>query len=119
MALSVRSRVRGRRARRCAVLLRRKLRPAAMSDHSAIDAAIESLALTVTAEFVPFSKSRFKAERMASLNYRVTIKRNGRDVLTTDYMMGQANCPAYKNPSKFPSGKRDGYTTEKRISEEC
>lgn len=63
------------------------------------------LGLTMTAEFVPFSQSRNKAEKMPSLNWRVTISRtvfNGGligkeyEVLTTDYMAGCAHAPGYK-----------------------
>lgn len=61
---------------------------------------IARLGLTVSAEFVPFSQSRNAkpdarpGER--SLNWRVTLKHNGRDVLTTDYSAGIGHCPAYK-----------------------
>lgn len=71
---------------------------------AAIAATLESLKLTVDAAFVPFSQSRNKAEKSPSLNWRVTVKRDGRDVLTTDYMAGAAHCPGYaanKAPSTF------------------
>lgn len=54
--------------------------------------AIKALGLTVESVFVPWSQSRnFKpiaktADR--SLNWRVTVKRNGREVLTSDYQAG-------------------------------
>lgn len=66
-------------------------------------AAIEALGLTMEAKFVPFSQSRNKAEKHKSLNWIVAIKRNGRDVLTTDYMAGAGHCPAYKT-TKPPMG---------------
>lgn len=59
-------------------------------------AACTSLGLTLRTEFVPFSKSRHAGEPNLSLNWRVTLERNGRDVLTTDYSAGVAHCPAYK-----------------------
>lgn len=57
--------------------------------------AIASLGLTVESVFVPFSRSRNKAEKNPSLNWKVTIKRNDREVLTTDYMAGMGHCPNY------------------------
>lgn len=72
--------------------------PAAGSD---IAAAVAALALTVRAEFVPFSRSRnanpkARASDM-TLNWRVTLERAGRDVLTTDYSAGAAHCPSYRD----------------------
>lgn len=63
---------------------------------AAIAATLESLKLTVESCFVPFSQSRNKAEKHKSLNWIVTVKRNGRDVLSTDYSAGVAHCPSYK-----------------------
>lgn len=56
---------------------------------------IERLGLTIRAEFVPFSKSRNAESEWQSLNWKVTLQRNGRDVLTTDYGAGIAHCPGY------------------------
>ena len=58
--------------------------------------AVAALGLTVESVFVPFSQSRNKAGKHRSLNWIVTIKRNGRDVLTTDYSAGVAHCPCYQ-----------------------
>lgn len=55
----------------------------------------EELGLTIESEFVPWSKSKRAAEPEPSLNWRVTLKRGGRPVLTTDYSAGQAHCPSY------------------------
>ena len=60
-----------------------------------IAAILEDLKLTVDAQFIPFSQSRNKAEKHPSLNWIVTVKRDGRDVLSTDYMSGMGHCPAY------------------------
>lgn len=54
-----------------------------------------ALGITVESVFVPFSQSRSKDSEYPNLNWRVTIKRNGRDVLTTDYVAGMAHCPGY------------------------
>ena len=64
---------------------------------------IEALGLTVESVFIPFSQSRNKNEKHKSLNWRVTVKRNGRDVLTTDYSAGIIHCPSYA-AKKAPYG---------------
>lgn len=77
-----------------------------MTDHKTKPAAaLAALGLTVESVFVPFSQSRNKAEKSPSLNWRVTVKRNGRDVLTTDYSAGMGHCPGYK-VSAPPAGYR-------------
>lgn len=48
-----------------------------------IDSALADLGLTVDSVFVPFSRSRNKGEKYKSLNWQVTVKRNGRNILTT------------------------------------
>lgn len=62
--------------------------------------AIDKLGLAVTAQFVPFSKSRNAKEAKSasdlSLNWRVTIGRNGQPFMETDYMQGIGHAPAYK-----------------------
>lgn len=57
--------------------------------------------LTIEAVFVPFSKSRnakpAKGEKeWLSLNWRVTLLRDGRKVMETDYSQGSGHCPADK-----------------------
>ena len=88
------------------------------TDYAAIDAAIAAAGLTVSAVFVPFSQSRNKAEKNPSLNYQITIQRNGRDVLTTDYMMGHAHCPAHRLSMK-DAGHANNIMRKKMIREEC
>lgn len=56
---------------------------------------IAQLGLTITSEFIPFSRSRNKDEKHKSLNWKVTVQRNGRDVLTCDYSAGAGQCPSY------------------------
>lgn len=58
-------------------------------------AAIDRLGLTIESVFVPFSQSRNAKEKQFSLNWKVTLKRDGREVLTTDYMAGSGHCPSY------------------------
>lgn len=65
-----------------------------------IAALVQELGLTMTAEFVPWSRSRsFKANAKLTdrnLNWKVTILKAGREILTTDYSAGLAHCPSYK-----------------------
>lgn len=64
-----------------------------------LEDVIAELGLTVSAVFVPWSKSRnFKAGAKVterSLNWRVTLHHKGREVLTCDYTAGIAHCPSY------------------------
>ncbi len=71
-------------------------------------AACTSLGLTLRTEFVPFSLSRNAkndrdgtAPSKRSLNWRVTLERNGRDVLTTDYSAGIGHCPSYDQRARW------------------
>jgi hypothetical protein len=52
--------------------------------------------VTVESVFVPFSKSRNAGEKSPSLNWRVTVKKAGREVLAGDYSAGCAHAPSYK-----------------------
>lgn len=92
-----------------------------MSKETELHKMIAQLGLTVSAEFVPFSRSRNAKEGSAfgeSLNWKVTLLRNGQPILTTDYSAGVGHCPASKNPPKFASGKVDKYLQRKRIADE-
>lgn len=71
------------------------------------------LGLDLKAAFVPFSQSRNAKPRAGaaqpwqSLNWKVTIERNGRPVLETDYSQGVGHCPASKAPaSRFDKWQR-------------
>ena len=59
-----------------------------------VDAAAE-LGVTMTAEFVPWSKSRDKGEKHPSLNWVITLHKGGRAFLTTDYSAGCGHCPGW------------------------
>jgi len=59
-------------------------------------AALAALGLTIESVFVPFSQSRNKAEKRNSLNWKVSLCRNGKAFLTCDYSAGIAHCPGYK-----------------------
>lgn len=62
-------------------------------------AAIAKHNITLKSVFIPFSQSRNKAEKNPSLNWKVTLLANGREIVTTDYMAGSGHCPA--NNRKF------------------
>lgn len=64
-----------------------------------IKALLDELGLTIDAVFVPWSASRNAKPSPKlgdySLNYKITLKRNGIPITLTDYMMGQGHCPSY------------------------
>lgn len=66
------------------------------NSHVQIHNLLNELGLSVEAEFVPWSKSRFAKEKDPSLNWIVTVMLRGRPVLTTDYTSGCARCPSYR-----------------------
>ncbi len=74
--------------------------------------------VTMAAEFVPFSQSRNKGEKSPSLNWRVTIKRDGRDIRTTDYSAGCGHCPSSKIVVEGGAYHRKNIK-ERNIAEEC
>lgn len=65
---------------------------------AALVAFMAERGLTVESTFVPFSQSRNKDEPHPSLNWKVTLQRKGRPVLTCDYQAGAAYCPGYNAP---------------------
>lgn len=79
---------------------------------------IADLGLTIESEFVPFSQSRNKTEKNPSLNWLVTLKRNEREILTTEYMAGMGHCTAYK-ASKAQLGHQYSVPRDTALREEC
>jgi hypothetical protein len=61
----------------------------------AINELVKKHGITIESRFIPWSLSRNAGEDTPSLNWKITLKQNGRDLLTTDYMAGCAHCPAY------------------------
>jgi hypothetical protein len=89
-------------------------------------ASMADLGLTVTAEFVPFSQSRNAKPQddgkpWLSLNWRVTLSRNGKAVLTTEYSAGAGHAPACKVSAEWL--KRvpysEGVARQKLVEAEC
>ncbi len=69
-----------------------------------IEAAAADLGITMQAEFVPWSKSRNASEKHRSLNWRVSLLKNGKAFITTDYSAGVGHCPSYKQNDKTEEG---------------
>ena len=67
-------------------------RPDEQMPKALFEALMEGNGITVTAEFVPFSKSRNKDEEHPSLNWKVTLTHHGRDLMTVDYGAGSGHC---------------------------
>ena len=65
-----------------------------------LQSAIDRLGLSIRSKFIPFSQSRNAKPnpRLSdrSLNWEVTLVRDGHDILTTFYSVGIAHCPSYK-----------------------
>jgi len=75
--------------------------------------------LSISAEFVPWSKSKYKEptkldpEPRPGLSWTVTISRNGRYVITTDYKQGVGHIPNDWGNSRKPWASRErNRTTE-------
>lgn len=99
-----------------------------MTPAQKLAAVAEAHGLTMTAAFVPLSQSRnakpgADGKIWQSLNWRVTLVKNGRPVLETDYGQGVAHCPAHKmKAARFSSGVRDRGAERQRdfaIAKEC
>lgn len=74
------------------------------------------LGLTMTSEFVPWSKSRNAGEKHRTLNFKVTLHKDGRAFLTTDYSAGVAHAPGY---AKQSGDSASGYERDQRVAWEC
>ena len=46
--------------------------------------------------FVPFSQFRNKTEKTKSLNWKITLCKKDKEVMTFDYSAGIGHCPSYK-----------------------
>lgn len=83
-----------------------------------IKEAAAKLGLSMEWDFVPFSASRNKAEKMPSLNWSIRLLHNGRLILTTDYMAGCGRCKAYKASVKA-LGHQNSMMRDKAVRQEC
>lgn len=70
-----------------------------------ITQTMADLGLTISAEFVPWSKSRNAKPNAGStdrsLNWKVSVRHNDREILNVDYAAGIANCPSYKSNARL------------------
>lgn len=68
-------------------------------------AKVDELGLSVASEFVPYERSRsYKPGAKLndlSLNWKVSLQRNGKTILTTDYTVGIAHCPSYTHGKMY------------------
>lgn len=88
------------------------------AQNALIDETIKRFGLTIESVFVPWSRSRSAREAHVSLNWVVTLRREGRAVLATDYTASYGTCPAYSAPVKDMGG-RESITRNRAIREEC
>lgn len=81
-----------------------------------LTAAIADLGLTIDAVFVPWSRSRNAKPRPRlsdrGLNWSVTMKRDGREVMTFDYSAGIGHCPSYKQGVRLTLDYAEAIATE-------
>jgi len=77
----------------------------------AIASTMKQMGMTVSSVFVPWSKSRNAKTNPKqsdySLNWRVTLERDGRAILTTDYSAGIGHCPSQKRAKRHSGGYTD------------
>jgi uncharacterized protein YodC (DUF2158 family) len=83
-----------------------------------IEQVAADLGLTMDVEFVPWSQSRNKGEKQPSLNWKVTLKKGGRAIVTTDYGAGMGHCPAYKASVK-ELGNQNSIMRDEAVRWEC
>lgn len=83
---------------------------------------LDAMGVTMCATFVPQSASRNAGKKENSLNWRITLSRNGRQVSKPlDYSQGAAHCPAYSQPyagTETTPYNRDGWK-RRAVMQEC
>lgn len=78
--------------------------------------ALEALGLTISSTFVPLSESR-NAGKWRSLNWEITLRKDRKKLLRTDYAQGEAHCPAYRDFAK--GARRTCVDVDNAIRYEC
>ncbi len=61
-----------------------------------IESVLTELGLSIDSLFIPWSMSRNKEEKHPSLNWKISVKHKGREILSCDYSAGMGHCPSYK-----------------------
>lgn len=62
---------------------------------------LSAMGLSMEATFIPWSQSRNREEPQKSLNWLVTLKREGHRCITTDYMQGIGYIPGFPVQAKM------------------
>ena len=62
---------------------------------------LSAMGLSLDATFIPWSQSRNREEKQKSLNWMITLKREGRRCITTDYMQGIGHIPGFPVQAKM------------------
>lgn len=81
-----------------------------------IEQQLKAMGLSLTYEFVPFSQSRSKDQKIPNLNWIVSLWKDQTEVIKTDYSAGQAYCPSYPHRASVDGDKatkdecEQGYT---------
>jgi hypothetical protein len=57
---------------------------------------LDKLKVTIASTFVPLSQSRNAGEKYPTVNWKVTLLKDGKRVLTTDYQQGIAHLKGYE-----------------------
>lgn len=79
---------------------------------------LKKLGCTLSTHFIPWSLSRSAKEKNPSLNWNCALSRGGHSY-SFPYTKGSGHCHAYRNPVRFPNGRKDEYATKKAIRHEC
>lgn len=88
-----------------------------LTPRETMEALMAANGLTIKVMFVPYSQSRNVSSKWKSLNWRVTLQRNERHILTTDYSAGIAHCPAYRLPVRV-AGSQNSLLRHEMITHE-
>ena len=82
---------------------------------------VDSIGLTVTSVFVPFSKSRNRDNKHKTLNWIITLHFKNAPLLTTEYSAGIGHCPSYRQMARYmePAWKGSRLTYDQAIAQEC
>ena len=81
-------------------------------DSKEIKNVLDEMGISIKSKFIPFSKSRYKDDEILSLNWEITLLKNEKEILSSDYSMGTGHCPANKTNNK-------GSNLKEMIAKEC
>lgn len=87
-----------------------------MDKSKEIQKVLNEMGISITSKFIPWSIAKShpynKDSKFPSLNWEVTLFKNGQKILTGEYHEGQGHCPANKNA-------KAKYELQKMIEKEC